>query len=154
MIPVAPSGEKEWRAMLAFLHERGVKLQPNPDLRMLGGISDDYKALRVVVAYDAFCANVCQMHVAGDGSNWMTRRLLWAAFDYPFNQAKCVEVFGLVPGNNYAALRLNFHLGFKKIHTVKSGWETGVDLVIMSMRKEDCKWLALGRKKDEHLQAA
>lgn len=92
------------------------------------------------------------MHVAGIG-NWITRELLFAAFDYPFTQCDIEHIIGPVAANNHRALRFNKHLGFEVLHRLRDGFEHGVDLVVMRMARHQCRWLVKLERKHE-LQAA
>ena len=97
--------------------------------------------LVAVVGYCSFMPNACQMHIGAlDETNWMSRDLLWAAFDYPFNKLGVKVILGQICGDNADALRLNRHLGFKVVAEIPDAHMDG-DLVIMAMRKEDCRWL-------------
>jgi len=97
--------------------------------------------LVAVVGYCSFMPNACQMHIAAVSEvNWMSRDLLWAAFDYPFNKLGVKVILGQICGSNEDALRLNRHLGFKVVAEIPDAHMDG-DLVIMAMRKEDCRWL-------------
>jgi hypothetical protein len=97
--------------------------------------------LVAVVGYCSFMPNACQMHIAALSEvNWMSRDLLWAAFDYPFNVLGVKVILGQICGSNEDALRLNRHLGFKVVAEIPDAHMDG-DLVIMAMRKEDCRWL-------------
>lgn len=99
--------------------------------------------LVAVVGYCSFMPKACQMHIAAvDEVNWMSKDLLWAAFDYPFNKLRVSVILGQVCADNESALKLNRHLGFKELITIKDAHIDG-DLVIMEMRREDCKWLNL-----------
>ena len=128
-------------ALRSFLSMCGVSLPVDEEFRAIGRLNAD-SALCAVVGYNGFCGRVCMMHVAGVG-NWMTREFLWAAFDYPFNQAGLVQVFGCTPQNNPRALKLEKHLGFKTLATIPDGWAEGVDLVLQTMHKSECRWLGL-----------
>jgi RimJ/RimL family protein N-acetyltransferase len=95
--------------------------------------------LVAVAGYDDFTDTSCQVHVAGtDG--WLDREMLRAMFHYPFEILNLRVVIGLVPEGNAAALRLNRHLGFDVDAIIKDAHPDGA-LVIMSMRKENCRWL-------------
>jgi hypothetical protein len=97
--------------------------------------------LVAVVGYCSFMPKACQMHIAAVGEvNWMSRDLLWAAFDYPFNKLGVKVILGQICGSNEDALRLNRHLGFKVVAEIPDAHMDG-DLVIMAMKKEDCRWL-------------
>jgi len=65
---------------------------------------------------------------------------LWAVFDYPFNKLGVSVILGQVCKDNEDALRLNRHLGFKVVADIPDAHMSG-DLVIMAMRKEECRFL-------------
>ena len=97
--------------------------------------------LVAVVGYCSFMPNACQMHIAAvDEINWMSRDLLWAAFDYPFNKLGVKVILGQICGSNKDAIRLNRHLGFKVVAEIPDAHMDG-DLVIMAMKKEECRFL-------------
>lgn len=98
--------------------------------------------LVAVVAFTNFIENACAMHIASVGENWMSRDLLWACFDYPFIKLEKKVILATLEASNEEAVRLNRHLGFQIEAVIKDAHENG-DLMIMSMRKEDCKWLAI-----------
>lgn len=99
-------------------------------------------ALVAGVAYSDFNGVNILMHVASDGSkHWMRREYLWAAFDYPFNQANVQRVTGLVGEGNIAARDFDEHLGFELEARLKDAHPTG-DLFVYRMFKEDCRWIS------------
>lgn len=123
--------------MKEFLVER-TGIVPTPYLRCLGRRVDG--DLVAVVGFDNYTGTSMEMHVASKGDYWMTKGLLRAAFDYPFNVCGCNVVIGVVPSSNTAALSLNEHLGFKT-QTIIEGAHPDGDLHIMVMKKADCRWL-------------
>src|SRR3954469_13457228 len=70
-----------------------------------------------VVGFDNWTGRSCVMHIVGSG-NWITKRFLWAAFDYPFNQAKCEQVLGRISTGNRLAIDLALRCGFSRINTI------------------------------------
>lgn len=92
------------------------------------------------VAYSDFNGVNIQMHVAAEGSRWMTREYLWTCFDYPFNQAKVERVTGLVGEGNKEARKFDEHLGFELETTLERAHPTG-RLLIYRMWKSDCRFL-------------
>lgn len=86
----------------------------------------------------------CQMHVACFNKHWASKAMLYLAFDYPFRQLGVKKVFGLVPEENVAARNFDLKLGFKIEYLVEDVFNNPVGLngmYLLSMRKEDCKWL-------------
>jgi hypothetical protein len=115
-----------------------IGLTPTLDLRCIGRLNAAGNIMGVV-GYDGYNGASVQMHVAGEG-HWMSRDLLWAAFDYPFNVMECKVVLGLIPSGNKEALELNKHLGFQ-IDTVLPYAHPDGALVVMVMYRGDCRWL-------------
>jgi hypothetical protein len=98
--------------------------------------------LVAVIVFCNFVGKACAMHIATIGKNWLSRDLLWACFDYPFNKLEKKVILATLDNANEKAVRLNRHLGFQELNVIKDAHEKG-DLLIMTMRREDCKWLNL-----------
>lgn len=124
-----------------WLCER-IGYMPTPHIRCIGNVSKTGKILGVV-GFDGWNGASCQMHVAGEG-NWVSRELIKATFDYAFNVAGLKVVLGLVPSGNDKALRFDRHVGFTEVARIEGGHPDG-DLVILQLRREDCRYL---RKQD------
>jgi len=97
-------------------------------------------ALIAGVVYNEYNKVNINMHVASIGANWMTREYLFACFDYPFNKAKVKRVSAFIEEDNEAAIRFDTHLGFKYETRLKDFY-VGGDMIVMVMRREDCRWL-------------
>jgi RimJ/RimL family protein N-acetyltransferase len=98
--------------------------------------------LVAVIAFTNFIPNACAMHIASVGENWMSKDLLWACFDYPFKKLEKKVILATMEASNEEAIKLNRHLGFQDKALIEDAHEYG-DLLLMAMRKEDCKWLNL-----------
>lgn len=133
-----------------WLCER-IGYMPTPWMRCIGSITPKNKILGVV-GFDAWNGASCEMHVAGEG-NWVTRDLLYATFDYAFNVAKLKVVIGMVPSTNKKAIRFDKHVGFEEVARIKNGTSDG-DLVIMQMRRENCRYLERAHGQQTHAAAA
>ena len=96
--------------------------------------------VKAVVAYDNIMDKSCMMHTAAIVPNWISRDLLWACFDYPFNILKVKVILASVASTNEEALRLDRHLGFVDKAYIEDAHIDG-DLVILAMRRENCRWL-------------
>lgn len=92
------------------------------------------------VMYDYYNGSSIWMHVASSVKHWLDRDYLRVCFDYPFNQLCCKVVLGYVDENNLKARRFDEHLGFKLTAVIPEGHPKG-DLLIYTMRKENCRWL-------------
>jgi len=96
--------------------------------------------VKAVVAFDNVLDKSCQMHTAAIVPNWISKDLLWACFDYPFNILKVKVIIATVSSTNKEALKLDRHLGFVDKAYIEDAHIDG-DLVILAMRRENCRWL-------------
>jgi len=96
--------------------------------------------VKAVVAFDNILDKSCMMHTAAIVPNWISKDLLWACFDYPFNILKVKVIIASVASTNEEALKLDRHLGFVDKAYIEDAHIDG-DLVILAMRREDCRWL-------------
>jgi len=51
---------------------------------------------------------------------------------------------GYVNSDNYDAIRLNEHLGYKREAILKGASPTGLDVIIYVMWRQDCRFLRKG----------
>jgi len=111
-------------------------------------ISNVFRALEAVsgdrilgmVGYDAWTPNSCAMHVAIE-EPIAIRRLIHKAFEIPFVSFGRGVIFGSVLSTNPRALALDLHLGFRELARLRDAWMVGIDLILLEMRREDCRWL-------------
>ena len=96
--------------------------------------------VKAVVAFDNILDKSCMMHTAAIVPNWISKDLLWACFDYPFNILKVKVILASVASTNEEALKLDRHLGFIDKAYIEDAHIDG-DLVILAMRRENCRWL-------------
>ena len=115
-----------------------IGLAPTAQLQCIGRLNAA-GAIMGVVGFDGYNGASVMMHCAGEG-NWLSRSMLWAIFDYPFRLMQCNVVIGLVPSGNHAALRLNKHVGFK-LATVLEGAHPDGALLLLTMRRDECRYL-------------
>ncbi len=102
----------------------------------------------VVVAstiYEGFNGKNVWVHLAADESKrWMTKSYLHYCFHYPFNEMGVDRLSGYVNSDNYDAIRLNEHLGYKREAILKGASPTGLDVIIYVMWRQDCRFLRKG----------
>jgi RimJ/RimL family protein N-acetyltransferase len=103
------------------------------DLRTIAAIRDDGE-IAAAVAFGSWTAQSCFIHVAFDTPHSLTKGLLKATFQYPFESIGVKAIYGLTPKDLNKAIRFNKKIGFKQIA------ET-VDCVLLEMRREDCRYL-------------
>jgi hypothetical protein len=87
------------------------------------------------------------IHIALFPNGILGRQLLWLGFQYPFNQLGAKKIIGLVPEWNIKARNLNLKLGFRIEYLIDDVFNNPAPLdngmYIMSMRREDCRWLKM-----------
>lgn len=113
-----------------------------PSLVVSIGIVEDGKVLGGVIFHNYTGAGgSVTIHSAGSETiPWTTRDFFWVMFDYAFNQMHVKRVYGPVPSNNERALKLDLKLGFKIVTSLPDVFPDA-DLIMLSMVREDCRWL-------------
>jgi hypothetical protein len=140
---VSPRTPLQTQACVDFLREHGVQIKYSEDLRLLARLNADM-AICGVVAYNGFVGKVCTMHVAGDETRrWIDRQYLYLAFHYPFEVCKLNTIIAPVGAKNASALRLDRKLGFRDVYRIKNGWDENEDLILLEMKRIDCRWLEM-----------
>jgi L-amino acid N-acyltransferase YncA len=136
---VSPRDQKEWSATMQFLNYF-AEVQPTADMKMIGWVEDD--DLKIVVGFNGFMGKTCQMHVAMKPEYKFTpRAMLQASFRYAFVQAERDMVLGIVNSNNTKAMKYDIHLGFKKLWSLPGMHDNGGDIVVLGMKKSECRYL-------------
>lgn len=116
------------------------------------GVEDEEGRLIAGVAFDNYNVAAIQIHVAAlPGKNWVTKDLLARVFSYPFEQLGVKKLIGLVGSTNADALRFDLALGFRIEATLKDAYPDG-DLVLLTMTREQCRWLNINSKDRTHGQ--
>ncbi len=82
------------------------------------------------------------IHTAGFRPDWINKDMLWVTFDYPFNQLGCKKIFGQVAETNIKALEFDLKIGFKIITKIDDVFPDGA-CILVSLAREDCRWLKL-----------
>jgi L-amino acid N-acyltransferase YncA len=128
--------QKEWASNLLNLP------LPN-DAICLGQVING--KLRACVVYCNFQGKSCQTHICSTGKHWMSKEYLWAMFDYPFEKLGLKVILAVIAGSNEKSLKLSRKLGFKDVAKIPDAHDDG-DLVILTMRPDECRWLTLGAR--------
>jgi RimJ/RimL family protein N-acetyltransferase len=95
--------------------------------------------------YEKFNGASIVMHVRSFDPHWLSQDLLWVAFHYPFVQLGCKMALGFIRSSNQKALAFVNKLGFKEEHRIRDACPHG-DLVVLTMRREECRWLSIKPK--------
>ncbi len=124
---------------LPWLAQRAT-LVVSPSLRAIEAVNERTGRVLGIVGYDGWLPNACAMHVAIE-EPVAVRRLIGPAFGIPFVELGLGLVLAWVLSTNERSLRFVRHLGFRETHRIRDGWRLGVDLVLLEMRREDCRWI-------------
>lgn len=117
----------------------------NPDSdKVIASLNSDGDLLGGVI-YEGCISNCIFMHQGSFEKTWLTQDMLWAVFHYPFVQLDLGMVCGTIPSSRPELLDFNLRLGFKVEATIKGAYKDG-DLIILAMRKHECRWLRIKPK--------
>lgn len=118
-----------------------IGLQPTLSQQAILWVDPDDRQIKWVVGFDSFVGKTCQIHTVNLGLQSMPRLLIWAGFDYPFNQLGLKTIVSTVNSTNERAMKYNNKLGFKEVLRLEGCHEDDGDIVIFRMNKKDCRWL-------------
>ena len=102
---------------------------------------DEGGTLVGAVLMDNWTHNSVQMHLFVKSPLVLKYGFIEAAFDFVFNEMHVQYVYGMVPGDNAKAVRLNEHMGFTEKIRLENGWAEGCDYIVMELKKENCRYL-------------
>lgn len=108
------------------------------DFRSLAAVNSDGRIVGMV-GFDGWSPNAVHMHVALD-SAIAARHLLRPAFGEAFSGGRALAI-GVVRGSNTRSLALSLHLGFRQVYVMRDGWALGEDVVLLEMRRDECRWI-------------
>lgn len=131
-------------AMVPWLTSR-AQSNASPDMKAIACIDHTGK-IHGMAGFDGWTPNSVVVTIALD-TPIAFKRLVWAIFDFAFVQARRGVVLATVKGSNERSLRLCAHVGLREVYRVRDGIAVGDDLVIMEMRREDCRWIAPSARK-------
>jgi hypothetical protein len=93
----------------------------------------------------------CHMAKKPGVSNPFTKEFLRLAFSYPFKQVGVEQMLGMVDASNMEARRLDEHFGFKPVSVIPCAGTDGGDLIIYSLKREDCRFIRRKERSDVSL---
>lgn len=145
---VVPKDPQELGAMFEFAHAH-AGVSPTPDTHVIGWAVDGQ--LKIVVALNAWLGKTCQMHIAFEpGFHFTPRAMLKACFRHAFERCNREMVLGVVNSHNDQAMRYDLHLGFEEVGRIRAMHDEGGDIVVLAMKREDCRYLTDRVNGEEH----
>jgi len=117
-----------------------ARLVPDRSFRAIKAIDESGRIL-AMVGYDGWMDNACCAHIAVEHPAAL-RHVLRAGFRVPFVELGLGVLIAKVLSTNARSLALVKHLGFREVCRGKDWVRPGVDLIVLEMRREECKWAA------------
>lgn len=93
------------------------------------------------VVFTGYLYGSILLHMAGSENHWASRDFLWLVYDYAFNQLGVRKCLGLVASDNSRALSIDLRMGFRVEAKLTDMLADGGDLLILTLKRADCKWL-------------
>lgn len=135
------ANKPELKQLAAEILQKEIGVQPSADLQAIFWVNPQDKAIEWCIGYTSFLGKTCQIHVVSFNKKYTPRKLLWAAFDYPFNQAGVETLIGIVNSKNDLAMKYDQNLGFKEVYRFEGVHDEGGDVVVFEMKKQDCRFI-------------
>ncbi len=92
------------------------------------------------VVYTDYTQRTIQIHGAAWIPRALTRDLLWTVFTYPFDVLRVERVLAYVATTNERSTKLCLGVGFKEHALIRDVVPDG-HMMVLSMGREDCRWL-------------
>jgi hypothetical protein len=136
---VSAATPEQWQLLAQFLHTHAL-VPPSPDLRPIGWVSGG--KLQMVVGFNTWLGSTCYGHVAClPDFRFCPRAMIEAAFRYVFETAQRKIVLVTVNSKNRRAMKMDQQLGFREFFRLPAMHDDGGDLVLMHMKREDCRYI-------------
>lgn len=128
------------------VHDWGWCCEQVPILRVedtagIMAIDEDTDTTVGACIMDNWTANSVQTHFMITSPMVLKHGFIQIMFDFVFNHHGKKYMYGLVPGNNEKALKLNAHMGFTEKCRMPEAFAENVDYVLMELTKQNCKYL-------------
>jgi len=131
----ALDGPRDW----SWITERVTLLQ-TADTKGVVACDQDTGRVLAAVVFDSWTHTAVRVHPVIENKMVLRHGFLEACADYVFTLCGRKVVLGLLPANRQAAMRFGRRLGFTTHCVVPDGVMDGVGLVVMSLRRENCRF--------------
>ena len=117
-----------------------VRLLRVEDTTGIVAVDCDTGGLIGAVVMDTWTPNSVQCHFTMKTVSALRRGLLHKAFEYVFTERDKGIMYGMIPSNNEKSLKLAMHLGFTEQTRLHDTFGTGLDCVILELKRENCPY--------------
>lgn len=95
-----------------------------------------------MVIYDGWTPAAVHVHIYSRGPQYLFRKdFLREVFGYPFIQCLLRKLIAVTPSFATDSLAVSRALGFREVYRINDGWDSGVDMIIKEMRREECRYV-------------
>jgi hypothetical protein len=90
---------------------------------------------------DTWSHNACQLHMFIKNPFVLKHGFQQEIANFVFGETSGRELMiGVTPADNATALKFNKHMGMDEQFRIPNGYAKGIDYVVTTMTKEDCRW--------------
>jgi hypothetical protein len=129
-------GQTDW----AWVQEQ-VGILRVEDTGGMIGYDEDTGEILAACMWDNWTANSVQCHFMTTNPIVFKHGFAQEVFDYIFHYKERKFIYGMVPGDNEKALKINEHFGFTEKMRLPDAWADGIDYVVVELKKENCRYL-------------
>jgi hypothetical protein len=105
-------------------------------------IENEVGGVGAMAIYDRWTNTAVEMHAYSASPKYVLHPAFCKAmFEYPFIQQNKMLAFAVTPCDNVASIALARFLGFREVYRIRDGWDSGTDMVIQEIRRENCRFL-------------
>jgi hypothetical protein len=94
----------------------------------------------------SYLGNSVTVHMAGEDKHWCSRNLLWAVFNYTFDQLGCYKALAPLRSDHHRIIAMDMRAGWGLEAVVRDAYAPGVHMLIMGMTRATCPWLKYSPK--------
>lgn len=118
-----------------------LQIMQHEDTKGITAVDGDSFDILGCVVLDSWTPKTVTAHIVIKKPMVLRHGFLEEAFNFVFNIADREVMIGTVLSNNEKALKFDKKMGFEEKYRIKDGWDKGVDLILIEMRKENCRFL-------------
>jgi hypothetical protein len=129
--------EKHW----AWINEQVAIIWCEDTTGIMAVNTDTQKPVGACIM-DNWTANSVQCHSVCTSPLIIKYGFVDLCFDFIFNIMGMSSIYGMIPANNIKSVKFHTHLGFTVKAIMEEAYATGVDYLLMEMKRENCLYLS------------
>lgn len=128
---------------LTFLCQK-LEIQPTSGMRGVALTVDGEAVL--IVGYDNWTDGAVSMHQWAKHPKYFGRDILRESFRFAFEIGDKLVAVATVRSDNPRALAVDKKIGFSEVAVIPDAYGAGIDMHILQLRRDNCRWYRHGRK--------